>query len=188
LQPCRLADILCHMAEPVTLPPQLVEPVALGARPPPRSAVHVRRREMGHEGVVRETSAMLGLKQTVRPLEFVMLIRKGLPSAALKSVAKHMDLSALATVESLGLAKRTIARRLQEKKPLSPEESERLVRLARVLAQATEVLGSVEKARRWLQKPSRALGGEVPIRMLDTDVGATAVTQELGRIDYGVFA
>jgi putative toxin-antitoxin system antitoxin component (TIGR02293 family) len=99
-----------------------------------------------------------------------------------------MDLSAIATIESLGLAKRTIARRLQERQALTSEESERVVRLARVLAQATNILGSVEKARRWLQKPNRALGGEVPIRMLDTDIGANAVLEELGRIDYGVFA
>jgi uncharacterized protein (DUF2384 family) len=39
-----------------------------------------------------------------------------------------------------------------------------------------------------MQKPSRALGGEVPLRMLDTDVGANGVLEELGRIDYGVFA
>lgn len=168
--------MLCHMAEPIETPSAAPESV-------------VPKKETRYEVVHRETSAMLGLKRTMRsPLDFVTIIRKGLPSSSLESVSKRMDLSAIATVESLGLAKRTIARRLQEKKPLNSEETERLVRLARVLAQATEVLGSVEKARRWLQKPSRALGGEVPIKMLDTDVGATAVTQELGRVDYGVFA
>jgi putative toxin-antitoxin system antitoxin component (TIGR02293 family) len=141
------------------------------------------------EVALKETVAILGLKKTLTSsLELMPVIRRGLPSASLESVSKRMDLSAIATIESLGLAKRTIARRLQEKQTLTAEESERVVRLARVLAQATDILGSVEKARRWLQKPNRALGGEVPIRMLDTDIGANAVLEELGRIEYGVFA
>jgi len=141
------------------------------------------------DDVLRETVAILGLRKAVTSrLGLMPVIRKGLPSSSLESVAKRMDLSAIATVESLGLAKRTIARRLQEKQALTAEESERIVRLARVLAEATHVLGSIEKARRWMQKPSRALGGEVPLRMLDTDVGANGVLEELGRIDYGVFA
>jgi putative toxin-antitoxin system antitoxin component (TIGR02293 family) len=141
------------------------------------------------EVALKETVAILGLKKTLSSsLDLMPVIRRGLPSASLESVSKRMDLSAIATIESLGLAKRTIARRLQERQALTSEESERVVRLARVLAQATNNLGSVEKARRWLQKPNRALGGEVPIRMLDTDIGANAVLEELGRIDYGVFA
>ena len=50
------------------------------------------------------------------------------------------------------------------------------------------LLGSDDKARRWMFKPSRALGGEIPIRLLDTDIGANAVFDELGRIEHGVFA
>jgi len=141
------------------------------------------------DAVLGETIAILGLRTSVTSrLGLMPVIRKGLPSSALESVAKRMDLSAVATVESLGLAKRTIARRLQERQALTAEESERVVRLARVLAEAMQVLGSIEKARRWMQRPSRALGGEVPLRMLDTDIGGNAVIEELGRIDHGVFA
>jgi len=97
-------------------------------------------------------------------------------------------MSTQATAESLGLAHRTIARRLQERQLLDPEESERVVRLARVLAEASDVLGDLEKARRWLLKRNRALGGEIPVRLLDTDIGTNAVLDELGRIEHGVFA
>lgn len=139
--------------------------------------------------VLKETVKILGLKQAIHSsLDLLPVIRHGLPSTSLEAVSKSMDLSALATVESLGLAKRTLARRLQEKQTLTAEESERIVRLARVLAQATAVLGHIEKARRWLQKPNRACGGNVPLSLLDTDIGTNAVLEELGRIDYGVFA
>jgi putative toxin-antitoxin system antitoxin component (TIGR02293 family) len=138
--------------------------------------------------VLKETISLLGLKRTVRTtLEFLPAIRKGLPAATLASVSKSMDLSVAATVGALGLAQRTIARRLRDKQSLTAEESQRVMRLARVLAEATHVLGNRGKARRWLQKPSRALG-ETPLSLLDTDIGANAVLQELGRIDHGVFA
>jgi len=138
---------------------------------------------------LRDTARILGLKRSLRTtLELMPVIRRGLSPSALEHVGKELEMSAQATAESLGLATRTIARRLKDRTPLSIEESERVVRLARVLARATEVLGTREKARRWLLSASRALGGEVPIGMLDTDIGANAVLEELGRIDYGVFA
>jgi putative toxin-antitoxin system antitoxin component (TIGR02293 family) len=144
---------------------------------------------MASDPVLKDTLAMLGLKGSVQAaIELMPLIRGGLPSAALERMARQLDLSAIATIESLGLAKRTIARRLHEHKPLSAAESERVVRLARVFAEAKHVLGEERKARRWLQKPSRALGGEIPLHLLDTDIGASAVFEELGRIEHGVFA
>jgi len=57
--------------------------------------------------------------------------------------------------------------------------------MARTLALAIEVLGSVEKARRWMRKDNRALGGASPLSLLDTDVGAEAVDDVLTRVEQG---
>jgi putative toxin-antitoxin system antitoxin component (TIGR02293 family) len=138
--------------------------------------------------VLKDTVEMLALKSVNNTLDLMPVIRKGLPSSALKAVSKRLEMTPQATGESLGIAKRTLARRLKDREVLSTEESERVVRLARILAYAFEVFGNPEKARRWLQKPNRALAGEIPLHMLDTDIGANAVYEELGRIDYGVFA
>jgi putative toxin-antitoxin system antitoxin component (TIGR02293 family) len=142
--------------------------------------------------VLQETMEILGLAQKHTPamtmLDLTAYIRKGLPYQSLERVSRRLEMSSLAMVESLGLAKRTVARRVQDRKPLSPTESERLVRLTRVFAEARQVLGSDDKARRWMFKPSRALGGEIPLRLLDTDIGTNAVFDELGRIEHGVFA
>jgi putative toxin-antitoxin system antitoxin component (TIGR02293 family) len=142
--------------------------------------------------VLKDTLAILGLAKTDASvstlLDLLPLIREGLPTKSLESVAKVMEMSTLSTVEHLGLAKRTYARRVQAGKPLTSEESERIFRLARVFAQATCTLGERDKARRWLLKPNRALGGAVPVTLLDTDIGAGAVFDELGRIAHGVFA
>lgn len=141
---------------------------------------------------LQETMAMLGLTQKATPtmtvLDLRQLIRKGLPYQSLERVSKRLEISLLAMVESLGLAKRTVARRVQDKRPLSPTESERIVRLARVFSEARQVLGSDDKARRWMFKANRALGGEIPLRLLDTDIGTNIVFDELGRIEHGVFA
>ena len=141
---------------------------------------------------LQETMAILGLvkKHTAAMtlLDLTPYIRKGLPYQSLERVSKRLEMTSHAMVESLGLAKRTVARRVQDRKPLSPVESERLVRLTRVFAEARQVLGSDDKARRWMFKPSRALGSEIPLRLLDTDIGANAVFDELGRIEHGIFA
>lgn len=128
------------------------------------------------------------LKKAVRSdIEFVPLLRKGLPVASLEAVTRELELSLDAAAESLGLALRTIARRKQENKPLDLAESERVLRMARTLAHAIEVLGSVEKARRWMRKDNRALGGASPLSLLDTDVGAEAVDDVLTRVEHGVY-
>jgi putative toxin-antitoxin system antitoxin component (TIGR02293 family) len=50
------------------------------------------------------------------------------------------------------------------------------------------MIGNAEKAAQWLRTPNRALGGEVPIDQLDTDLGSKEVENILGRIAYGVYS
>lgn len=139
---------------------------------------------------LRDVAVLLGLKREKlsTPLDFVSIIRRGLPARAVESVAKELELTPAATVKSLGLAERTYARRIEKQQRLSLDESERVVRLARVLAQATGVLGDRSRARRWVVEPSRALGGVSPLTLLDTDIGADTVFDELGRMEHGVYA
>ena len=69
---------------------------------------------------------------------------------------------------------------------LSAEESDHLVRLARVAAMAEDVLETRGIATKWLRTPNRALGGVAPIDLLGTDLGAGQVETLLVRIDHGV--
>jgi putative toxin-antitoxin system antitoxin component (TIGR02293 family) len=120
-------------------------------------------------------------------LDLVPLVREGLPYMALEAIGAHLHLSVEATAKSLGLSPRTLARR-KETGLLDAVESERVVRLAEVAARAADVFGSDESARAWLDEPNRALGGARPFAMLDTDMGAEAVRDVLGRIEHGVFS
>ena len=119
-------------------------------------------------------------------LDFVPIIRRGFPFSVFASLRDRTQLSEEAIWESLGIAKRTAARRKERGARLKSEESELLLRLARILAAATEALGSEEKARDWLVAENRALGGSVPIRLLDTGIGFQEVMDILKRIEYGV--
>lgn len=55
---------------------------------------------------------------------------------------------------------------------MSSDESDRRARLARLLVRTEEVLGTEDKAIAWLNTPNCALGGEVPLHLLDSDAGA----------------
>jgi putative toxin-antitoxin system antitoxin component (TIGR02293 family) len=69
---------------------------------------------------------------------------------------------------------------------VSNETSDRILRLARVLALAEDTLGDPTKAARWMATPSRALGGDAPLKLVDTDLGAHEVERILGRLASGV--
>jgi len=120
-------------------------------------------------------------------LDWIMVIRRGLPAAALESLTGHLGLAQAELAAVLGIPERTLARRKKEG-TLNPEESAKLVRLARVVRRAAEVLEDRGAALQWLKRPNRALAGEVPLRLLDTEIGAESVTDLLGRIEHGVFS
>jgi putative toxin-antitoxin system antitoxin component (TIGR02293 family) len=130
-------------------------------------------------------AAGMGPLRSLQDLE--SSIREGLPYASLEAAMSscHLDMREVTAV--LHLSPRTQARRKAEQR-LSPDESDRLVRMVRLITQAREVLDDEDRAVAWLRTPNRALGGRVPLALLDTDLGARQVEQVLGRIEHGVFS
>jgi putative toxin-antitoxin system antitoxin component (TIGR02293 family) len=112
-------------------------------------------------------------------------IKRGLPYSSLESVSERLHLSVPEAATVLQMPSRTLARRKQAGR-LAADESDRLYRLAHVVATAVSVLGTDDKAAAWLRRPNRALDDEPPISVLDTDVGARQVEDILGRIAHGV--
>jgi putative toxin-antitoxin system antitoxin component (TIGR02293 family) len=120
-------------------------------------------------------------------LELIPLIRGGLDYAAFEAVVAALQGNAEELAKSLGVARRTLDRRRLSRK-LDPDTSERVVRLASVAARASDVLGDVAAMRRWLRGPNRALGGQTPLSLLDTEQGAQVVLDVLGRLEHGVYS
>jgi putative toxin-antitoxin system antitoxin component (TIGR02293 family) len=113
-------------------------------------------------------------------------IREELPYAALAAVAKRYRIPLAFLASVIGLPERTLARRKKERR-LRADESDRLLRVARVATSAEDVLGAQAKAGRWLQTPNRALGGAIPLDLLNTDFGAEEVVTILDGIERDVY-
>ena len=125
--------------------------------------------------------------RTTSSAELRDAIRSGLPFSAFEALTKQLEISPQCFTAVLGIPPRTVARR-KEARHLNPHESDRLYRVASTLSQAVEVLGSIDKARLWLKTPNRALGCELPLDLLDTDIGTRQVEEVLLRLNYGIFS
>jgi putative toxin-antitoxin system antitoxin component (TIGR02293 family) len=64
---------------------------------------------------------------------------------------------------------RTLERRQKDNKLLNPLQSDRLLRYAHIAARAEEIFEDVQVAKNWLRRPNQALGGEMPLNLLDTE-------------------
>ncbi|MEA2872248.1 MAG: hypothetical protein QOH67_2224 [Hyphomicrobiales bacterium] len=106
--------------------------------------------------------------------------------AALTELARHGYSEE--EIFALVVPKRTLARRRAADEPLTVEETDKALRLARIAVQAERVFGAPEKAHRWLREPKRALQGETPLAYLASEAGARVVEEMLYRIEYGMFA
>src|SRR5258705_5492020 len=62
--------------------------------------------------------------------------------------------------------KRTLARRKAANEPLTVEETDKALRLARIAVQAERVIGHAEEAHLWMRKPERELKCETPLAYL----------------------
>ncbi len=119
--------------------------------------------------------------------DLIAAVRRGLRISTLDAVIEELDASRSEVLPALGIARRTMERRKLTGR-LLPEESERVYRLAKILALAESVLGTKEKARHWLNAPNRALGNVTPFSLLETEAGADEVANILGRIEFGVYS
>jgi putative toxin-antitoxin system antitoxin component (TIGR02293 family) len=111
-------------------------------------------------------------------------IREGFPPAVVEELMQASGLTLKELADTLDLSPRSLQRRRRSGR-LARFESDRLYRLARIVALAQQSLGDREHAVRWLKRSNRALGGASPIGTLDTEVGARQVENVLGRIAFG---
>ncbi len=116
-------------------------------------------------------------------------IRQGLSKESLLSVKHCAALTDREMAAMLGVSGKTLSRiREGEGRRLDAVSSDRLYRIARIFAIAEYVLESAEAAHEWLHRPQIGLGNQVPLDLLQTEIGAREVENLLGRIEYGVFS
>src|SRR2546421_11366287 len=145
------------------------------------------KRQMVNElhAVVKELGGRQTLGRNLTTMgELKEAIREGFPPAVVEQLMSSSGLTLKELADALDLSPRSLQRRRRTGR-LARYESDRLYRLARIVALADEFLGDHERAIRWLKRPNRALGGVAPVAALDTELGARQVENILGRIAYG---
>jgi putative toxin-antitoxin system antitoxin component (TIGR02293 family) len=85
------------------------------------------------------------------------------------------------------IPRRTLARRISNGEPLTVEENDNALRIVTVLTHANRVFADSAVALDWLRTPNTALGGIVPIDLLESETGARLVEQSLHQIDFGIY-
>lgn len=128
---------------------------------------------------------LLGLESRDAAALHALLLR-GLPYGALEHLRSALDLPLGELARLIAVPYRTLVRRRHEQR-LRPDESDRLVRLARLVAQARSLFGGdLAVARAWLTEPQYGLGGRIPLDFATTEAGVREVEHLIGRIEYGI--
>jgi putative toxin-antitoxin system antitoxin component (TIGR02293 family) len=122
-----------------------------------------------------------------RQIDLLEEVERGLPTKAYNVISKVLGLTPDEEDRLLQVSLRTRAR-WKHRPRLDPVTSDRIVRLARILALATDVLERRDHAVEWLREPADALGGRTPLEVMTTDLGAEKVTNMLYQMEHGIYA
>jgi len=130
---------------------------------------------------------LLGIK-VVDSLSLSRQVESGLKFNAFERLSKATGLSMDKLRPALRITPRTMSRRRIEKR-LSPQESDRLISISRLLALAFELFeGNEVMAVKWFTSPKRLFAGLTPLEMSATEVGSREVENLIGRLEHGVFS
>ena len=130
-------------------------------------------------------AALLGLESLELP-ELLDRVQSGFPYRAFERLQRNLRLETDELAALVQIPRRTLARRRVEGR-LTPEESDRLLRVSRVFARALALFdGDVAAAHQWFATPAPALAGRTPLAVATSELGAREVENLLGRLEHGV--
>ncbi len=146
--------------------------------------VHALEPQSAH--FFRRVEQMLGSGPLRSDSDLARLVDRRLPLTSLDALTRNglTDDEIFAYV----VPRRTLLHRKTRKEPLTHEESDRAVRVARISALAEEVFGDGAKSGRWLRKPKVRFDGRSPLELLRTESGARLVEELLLQLDFGFAA
>jgi putative toxin-antitoxin system antitoxin component (TIGR02293 family) len=127
----------------------------------------------------------LGLQAPISETEILRIVEGKLAPSVIKRLIS-LGLQR-AEIDSAIIPLRTLQHRRSRREKLTLDESDRVLRVIRVLSMAESVYGSRERALAWLRGPHPRLGGRKPLSLLNTDTGSRIVEELLVQIDEGMF-
>ncbi|MFM9971007.1 MAG: antitoxin Xre-like helix-turn-helix domain-containing protein [Burkholderiales bacterium] len=115
------------------------------------------------------------------------ILEGGLPLGALDALKRVASLSDTQIATLVGISGKTLQRARSARQLLDSVSSDRLYRVARLIALASEVLDDAKRGIGWLTRAQPGLGGSIPLALMTTDAGCEQVEQLLLRIEHGVY-
>lgn len=131
------------------------------------------------------------------PLERISMIKRGVRATDAKHVIADLAIAQGAALRALNLSQATVNKKAKQGQKLSPDESERVIGLARLVGQVQAIVQESGTAQgfdattwmsRWLNEPLPALGGVRPIDLMDTMEGQGVVSTALAQVQSGAYA
>jgi putative toxin-antitoxin system antitoxin component (TIGR02293 family) len=127
----------------------------------------------------------LGLQPPATEAEMLRIVEGKLAPAVIKRlISLGLQRS---EIDAAIIPLRTLQHRRSRREKLTVEESDRVLRVIRVISQAESVYGSRERALAWLRRNHPRIGGRAPLSLLNTDTGSRIVEELLVQIDEGMF-
>jgi putative toxin-antitoxin system antitoxin component (TIGR02293 family) len=149
--------------------------------------------------IARRSLAPLSFVDVYRaePLTRVQMVKQGLPADYIDRLAKSMAMPKERLMRGLGISPATVNRKAREAKPLSTEDSERILGVARMIGQVEvmvqesgdpEGFNAAEWLADWLERYVGALGGRQPMSFMDTAEGQAIISNLLAIMQSGAYA
>ena len=127
----------------------------------------------------------LGVKPVASEQEILRIVEGRLAPSVIKRLL-GLGLER-AEIDAAVIPSRTLQHRRSRRERLTLEESDRVLRLVRILSTTEAIYGNRERALGWLRTPHPRLDGRSPISLVKTDTGSRIVEELLTQIDEGMF-
>jgi putative toxin-antitoxin system antitoxin component (TIGR02293 family) len=150
------------------------------------SFIQTEQEISANRDVLSNIRKKLGIISLRSDADLVRLVEEQLPLGVISALVKHGLQEK--EIYNLVLPRRTLQHRRARKEKLTREESDRAVRLARLVALTERVFGDAKAGMDWLRAPKMRDGGRAPIKLMATETGARLVEEMLHQIDQGLAA
>lgn len=131
------------------------------------------------------------------PLERIDMIKRGVRAVEAKRMLADLAIGQGAALKALNLSPATVNKKAKQDQTLSPEDSERVIGMARMVGHVEAMVqesgdptgfDATAWMARWLNEPLPALGGARPIDLMDTMEGQALVSTVLAQLQSGAYA
>ncbi|AXY78592.1 DUF2384 domain-containing protein [Paraflavitalea soli] len=140
-----------------------------------------------HSGPVILSDAANKPESQMTPLEKVGIVRDGISKKDLESLKEKTTLDYDKLALALAVTRATLINKKGTEKFNAPL-SERILDLASLYSYGYEVFEDEARFNQWMFRPNKALGGQAPYDLMDSQFGREEVRDIIGRIDYGVYS